>query len=182
MPDKEKASFISWLTNPDIHIYYEFGSGGSTYKAIHAENITKIYSVESDTAYFNSTMATLVSDKLERIHVSVGAKNNLGYPSSSAKYNDWSLYFKHIDSIDTIPDLVLIDGRWRVACALHTWMRCDTHTIILFDDYYDRPHYHIVDKYFTTIERVGRMAVLRKKPEAMAPAASVLSNYENDAS
>ena len=56
------------------------------------------------------------------------------------------------------PDLVLIDGRFRVACCL----KCPAKVPILFDDFLGRPQYHSVLDYFQIVEQVGRMVVLNK--------------------
>ena len=44
----DKEMFYKYLKNPNIKIYFEFGSGGSTYQASILDNIKNIYSVESD--------------------------------------------------------------------------------------------------------------------------------------
>lgn len=50
-------------------------------------------------------------------------------------------------------DLVLIDGRFRVACCLKCYDIIKDNCLIAFDDFLDRPHYHIVLEYFDIIEK-----------------------------
>jgi len=57
------------------------------------------------------------------------------------------------------PDLVLIDGRFRVACFLHSLLNAEPGTRIIFDDYNNRPHYHLVEEFCPTEEREGRQAL-----------------------
>jgi hypothetical protein len=58
-------------------------------------------------------------------------------------------------------DLVLIDGRFRVACCLKCFDVITQDCFIAFDDFLDRPFYHIVLKYFDIVEQTTdkRMAI-----------------------
>ena len=56
------------------------------------------------------------------------------------------------------PDLVLIDGRFRVASFLVSALLAQEGCTILFDDYFDRPNYHVVEKYLKPVRKAGRMA------------------------
>jgi hypothetical protein len=49
----DKILFYKYLEK--ISGYFEYGSGGSTYQASIRNNIKKIYSVESDLAWYNKT-------------------------------------------------------------------------------------------------------------------------------
>jgi hypothetical protein len=64
------------------------------------------------------------------------------------------------------PDVILVDGRFRVACVLESLLNLgdqDACTILL-DDYVGRAHYRAVEAFVTVVELKGRMAVLRKRP------------------
>jgi hypothetical protein len=62
-------------------IYFEFGSGGSTYQSCKQLNITKVYSVESDISWYNKVKKTIKSDKLEFMLVDLKCQpNNWGNP------------------------------------------------------------------------------------------------------
>ena len=56
-------------------------------------------------------------------------------------------------------DLVLIDGRFRVACFLTTLRYANPKTKIYFDDYLTRPFYHEVEEFEVPIEETTRAAV-----------------------
>jgi hypothetical protein len=43
------------------------------------------------------------------------------------------------------PDLILIDGRFRVSCFLYSVLHCKPGVRILWDDYLNRPEYHFVE-------------------------------------
>ena len=60
------------------------------------------------------------------------------------------------------PDFILVDGRYRVACALESarprvYARASSK--LLFDDYALREQYHVVEKYIGPPQRIGRAAL-----------------------
>lgn len=57
------------------------------------------------------------------------------------------------------PDLVLIDGRFRLACFLHSQLAAETGTPILFDDYTNRPQYHLVEEFCPIEQSEGRQVL-----------------------
>ena len=61
------------------------------------------------------------------------------------------------------PDAVLIDGRFRVACLLQAIIHCKPDCILLFHDFFDRSHYHVVLKHVDLLTRVDTLAVMRAK-------------------
>ena len=46
MPEKDREMFYKYLDNAKV--YFEYGSGGSTYVACKKNHLQKIYSVETD--------------------------------------------------------------------------------------------------------------------------------------
>jgi hypothetical protein len=81
--------------------------------------------------------------------------------SSAEKFPDYSrVPFEKINSINFVPDLILIDGRFRVATFLNTILNCPRSTII-FDDYNDRPHYFVVETIVKPTEKCGRLAIFQ---------------------
>lgn len=175
MPNAEKKTFYSYLRK-GTH-YYEFGSGGSTVAACNSNNILSVTSVESDTTFYEK-MCAYFNPKPEKLtfrFIDVGCKGNWGYPSPTCPQSTYEQYYK---SIDGNPDLVLIDGRFRVACALATWFAIDAAAIVLFDDFFDRSFYHAVLDYYNVLERSGRMAVLQKK--MVEPPHDILHKYSTD--
>ena len=55
------------------------------------------------------------------------------------------------------PDTILIDGRFRIATFVDVFLRC-TGAVVLFDDYYHRPHYSPVEKLLKPRNRQGWIA------------------------
>jgi hypothetical protein len=79
----------------------------------------------------------------------------LGYE----KRRDFHEYIDWIWHQEQRPDCVLIDGRFRVACFLTSLLNADVGTSIIFDDYNDRRHYHVVEEVVPKIKESGRQAI-----------------------
>jgi|LakMenE18May11ns_1017448.scaffolds.fasta_scaffold9924938_3 hypothetical protein len=58
-----------------------------------------------------------------------------------------------------LPDVVLIDGRFRVACFLASVLSATKFTQIFFDDYVDRDYYHVVEEIMKPMRFCGRQAI-----------------------
>jgi protein O-GlcNAc transferase len=65
--------------------------------------------------------------------------------------------------------VILIDGRFRIACFVTAYLRATQPMIVLFDDYLDRPHYHVVERLVKPSEFVGRMARFDLQPLTHLP-------------
>ena len=76
-------------------------------------------------------------------------------------------------------DLVFIDGRFRVACCLKCYDIIKDTCLIAFDDFLNRPEYHVVLEYFDIIEKTkgNRMVILKKKNNVIIPK-DVIEKYE----
>lgn len=169
------------LTFPDEEVTYlkhhyrsaqvilEYGAGGSTLFGARLPG-RYIMSVESDEQWALDLQRRLDAEELPHqavVHYcDIGPTGNWGRPMEEAHWRKfyrypcgiWSKdYFRH-------PDLVLIDGRFRAACFVATFLRISQPVTVLFDDYVERPAYHIVEKLAPPVEVFGRMALFRFKP------------------
>ena len=63
-----------------------------------------------------------------------------------------------IRSRGLVPDLVLVDGRFRVACFLASILYARPGCRILFDDYAERSYYHTVTRFVPPARMIERMA------------------------
>jgi protein O-GlcNAc transferase len=174
--------FYNYLDKSSV--YFEFGSGGSTYQASIRYNIKKIYSVESDIEFYNKLKKNIRNDIVTHIFNEMDTQpNNWGYPGKNATDIQKINYSSHIVNLtkeeqDSI-DLVLIDGRFRVACCLKCYDIIKDDCIIIFDDFLNRPHYHIVLEYFDIVEQTkdNIMVILKKKKDVSIPE-ELIKKYE----
>lgn len=93
------------------------------------------------------------------------------------KYSD-SIISLH-ENINPNLDLILIDGRFRVICALKSYQVINTNCIVLIDDFLNRKSYHILLDYFDIVEKGDRMVALKKKRNLNIPL-ELLNQYNND--
>jgi hypothetical protein len=84
-----------------------------------------------------------------------------GKPKNKDKIDNFWMYMVkpwHIAKAnDLVPDTILIDGRFRVASFLFSLVSAQSGATILFDDYVNRPYYHVVEQFCELQDKVGRM-------------------------
>ena len=151
----------------------EYGSGGSTVIAARAG--ARTFSVESDADWARNLGTWLAENALDGTvtlhHADIGPTRHWGRPQKRRlrhlrRYLDYphSVWrrpdFRH-------PDLILVDGRFRVACLLAAMERIERPTRLLFDDYANRPGYHVVEEIVTPSRMVDRMAVFDLEPRRL---------------
>jgi hypothetical protein len=162
----ETACLLRFLTPSQR--YLEFGSGGSTVLAARI-GVPRLYSVESDRLWAEAVSNTsLIKDRVEagnyRIRrVDTGETKEWGFPAKDSEAIKWSDYSLSIwAELTYVPDFVLVDGRFRVSCALQSIARCADDTVIAIHDF-ERDHYQVILRHVEVVERVERLIVLRRK-------------------
>ncbi|MBC7768462.1 MAG: hypothetical protein H7124_06725 [Phycisphaerales bacterium] len=167
--------FLDLLTTAGA--YLEFGMGGSTVLA--AMNGVCFVSVDSDRHFMRA-----VKDKIKQIgrldperqtfiHGDIGPTAAWGIPvlqrATPSRVERWRRYLQApwaamMDKPG--PYLVLVDGRFRVACALSAAKNLDaSQTQILIDDYEGRDHYRVVERHLELRQRCGRMALFTPRAD-----------------
>ena len=173
-------------------IYFEYGCGGSTYLASLCNNIEKIYTVDSDIEWLNKVQHHINKKKnITYIYNEMlTIPNTYGIPGKNATDIQKIEYSnKFIKILPNNVDTILIDGRFRVACVLKLYPYINENTIIIFDDFLDRPYYHnIILNYFNLIDYTNDncMAILQKKknleiPELLIKSYELLKNKKTSA-
>ncbi len=161
LPDAE-AAFLR-AAYAEAAVILEYGSGGSTVVAAELPGKT-VFSVE--TGYFN---ANTTASAVTLHHVDIGATREWGKPVDDSGWRRYHHYplsvwdradFRH-------PDVVLIDGRFRVGCLLAALHRITRPVLALFDDYAPRPAYHRAEAWVKPARMVGRMACFQLEPRAL---------------
>ncbi len=154
--------------------YLEYGSGGSTILANQV--VTNLVSVDSDANFLGDVQRKMEQQDrhsmAKLIHVNIGLTQHWGMPvftkPTRRRLRRWEEYAKapwrYYRTIAQQPDLILVDGRFRVACVLESLLSLSplSETQILLDDYVGRPWYEVVE-HFANIELAGRMAILRPR-------------------
>lgn len=121
---------------------------------------TEIRSIETSRAHADLVRASLARE-VDLVVVDVGPVEEWGRPVGYSCRGMFRSYFEsYARNDDGIwPDLVLIDGRFRVACFLSTLRVAPIGTRILFDDYKYRAHYHLVEEWVKPVDFCGEQAL-----------------------
>jgi hypothetical protein len=165
--------FKTYVKNAKV--YFEWGSGGSTCYVSQQPHIKKIYSVESD---YNFVKKLEYLQNVEFIYCEMDSINHWGQPGKNARTTQKITYSDAILDKQNV-DFVLIDGRFRVACALKCFNVISEDTYIAFDDFLHRSQYHIILDYYDIIsnQKEGVMVILKKK-NVPSPSSELISKYE----
>lgn len=155
--------------------YFEFGCGGSTVFCDSPQRRSK--SVDNNQEWLNK-VGPLIGSTTELIYVNTGPVLEYGNPVDTTQitgFADYSLAFRLRD-LET--DLVLVDGRFRVACALQVALSDYAGPVLLHDA--QRTEYQPLFKFFTVLERAENLVVLRVNPNAnKKEAATLWEIYKN---
>ena len=140
--------------------YGEYGCGLSTEWVLNNTN-ANILSVDSSKEWIDKISSKNVEYKkrLKLQHIDLGKVENWGRPVGYEKSYNFINYFNWIWTQDILPDTVLIDGRFRVCCFLTSLKYANENTKILFDDYNNRPYYHVVEKFVKKEQTCGRQTL-----------------------
>lgn len=157
--------------------YLEYGSGESTLLAVRFKK--KFYSIESDKTYYNY-LKNKIPKKSGKVYKLINFSPT--YQFSVPIFFFIRKYFlkkkaklyaqsplDYLLKNKIIPELIFIDGRYRVLCCLmlYKYLKylpsiCLSKITILIDDYPMRNHYFILKKFFF-IKNIENMALLKIK-------------------
>jgi hypothetical protein len=174
--------------------YLEYGTGGTTYVA--AKLGVNFIAVDSDPYFLKSVRKKIRqhgfarSDGQTYHYADIGLTGFWGHPLRTSRMpaRRLKLFRRYSDPPPEcffdgrVPDLVLVDGRFRVACALKALRMLwnERGWSIVVDDYVSRPQYAVIED-FAPVERyVGnRIAVFsRPRPTSLERLESAIRHYE----
>lgn len=181
MTARETALFESYLKNSKA--YYEFGSGGST-KLATRHNV-EVYGVESD-KFWVDTLKKEAGPLCKVDYVDIGPTKEWGYPVNDDNRDKFPRYSQAIMQHDKAFDLILVDGRFRVACTLNAirqtlaQQKNTDDTVIFIHDFWNRPDYHSVLNFLDVREKVESAGAFKIKPEIDVEALmTMLDKYQH---
>lgn len=155
----------------DAKVILEYGSGGSTVMAAEMPG-KQVFSVESDKDWAQMMRGWFdqnpPSDNgaVDVIWSDIGETGDWGYPinhESWRRYPGYPLEVWHLPEFRQ-PDVVLIDGRFRVGCAMATAFLTTRPVVLLVDDYKHQKAYHAIEEFLGTPRMTGRMAEFEVTP------------------
>lgn len=141
--------------------YFEYGCGGSTAIANGMPNLLRIASVETDFEWAQRVHE--VCPDVNMIWVDIGPTKEFGQPVDEKLRIGWPRVPEVWLIAEQSYDLVLIDGRFRVACAALICLHPNHVKRICFDDFTSRPQYHAILPFIDILETVDTMIVFQPK-------------------
>ena len=134
--------------------YLEYGMGGST---IRASEICKgkITTIETNPKFYNK-IKHLIDDKVNVYCMDWDCKR-LGYPKQELGELDIRNYVYKPFNTNIKYDVVLVDGRFRMACLMVVFNNSES-KIIMLDDSYRKAYKPFLEIYPPT-KRLGNMAI-----------------------
>lgn len=144
----------------------EYGSGGSTFYFLKRNK--KVISIENNESFFLFMKTINVIKRSKHLnfqYVDTGKSLSWGRPENTIKMENWPKYYKIAweDLHLSFPDIIFIDGRFRVMCALEAINYISLDTIIIIHDFSSREYYYDILNYFEIIDQVDALVILKKK-------------------
>ena len=137
-------------------VYAEYGCGQST-RWVLEHTAATVYAVDTSEDWVAHVRQSDPTGERLHVHwVDVGPLGSWGTPTGFTKRENFAAYTDWAWDQGVSPDVVLVDGRFRVASFLTSLRRAEPGTTILFDDYRDRPQYHLVEEFVPVADRCGR--------------------------
>lgn len=196
---------------PNTSRYFEWGSGGSTEAAAawaaglsNASGGASVWSVDSSEDWFDQLRADspLIQQAeaqgvLQLLYADVGKVGLWGKPDDyTAKGEDKkrALGMRYaLDPIEAVGgefDVLLVDGRWRVACGLAALKHVKPSSIVMVHDFFykdsgkvsnrydlNSSQYRVFFDWYDLHKQANELAVLTPKPEAVQKAKSNDASY-----
>ncbi|MBV8978153.1 MAG: hypothetical protein JOZ13_12325 [Alphaproteobacteria bacterium] len=168
--------------------YFELGMGGSTLMAARS-GVGQIVSVDSDNTWIEAVRAhkeiapRCADGSMSLLYADIGPVADWGRPADRSAIRQWSRYISagwaEWARRECLPDLVLVDGRFRIACCLSVAL-ATAHLpsaalprILLHDVDEKRAHYREALECLEQIDQVETMLIM--KPNRNTSPALVLA-------
>jgi hypothetical protein len=160
--------------------YQEFGIGGSTVLAIRS-GLESVVAVDSDPDWVDAARkhpeiaAAIQAGRADIRHADIGPVAEWGHPSDPGHIRSWPDYIATAwdawSKRNEMPDLIFVDGRFRVACCLSVVLLAAADPsltrelrVLLHDVGPGRPCYDEVLQFFDVVESVNTLRVMKIKP------------------
>ncbi|MEO8175983.1 MAG: hypothetical protein ABI626_04920 [Sphingomicrobium sp.] len=138
--------------------YLEYGSGGSPVLADRAG--IPVVIVEADPYFAQAVRSRISGRKVDLLNPNMGLIGFYGTPLLRRRAKS-RRYIEAPYPRAPFPDFILIDGRYRVACALSAAKHANEagrRAMLMFDDYARRRYYHQVEEHLGQPQLRGRAA------------------------
>ena len=162
--------------------YFEWGSGGSTdtYPRLTQGTVVSIENYKPWCDKVLSLPYVKCREKKGTFHykcIVPYPTEPYGYPEAAAHNGDFDEYINAIKDYPNF-DIVLVDARWRVACALKALEYISDDTIVFIHDMNPRrKYYDAVFKWYEEIERADSLVAMRRRKGVKRPTKEEITIY-----
>ncbi|CEM29827.1 unnamed protein product [Vitrella brassicaformis CCMP3155] len=194
MMHEKEAALVESLLSSDV-VALEWGSGGSTF--LISPRVQTLYSIEASAGWCdgmqqNAGEAMKVLRRAEKLFFLCANRyaptKRLSYPTDKPSEAVKAFRGPYIEVMDTLAnlrnvtyyDLVLIDGRYRLACLMYALKYTDSKSKLLVHDF-DRFKKRIAEQLpntFELVQEAEKMGWLKKKEGASFDSEEVQSFYK----
>ena len=192
--------------------YLEWGAGGTTivaaWRALHPTlPALEAHTVESDESFIETLRRQApaqvgAAEQSGHLHLhvaSLGVLNEWGSPAGwrfrdpTARWTQSSSYIQALSPAACCFDTILVDGRFRVACALHALRLAHSSTLVLVHDFNTfvtkqglirkstrgraSSSYANISNWYDTLQNYDTLTVLRPKDHVIDAAKSAAPEY-----
>lgn len=152
----------------------EFGAGGSTLLLLDAID-GPLVSVESDPAWLMrlgeeaACRAAREAGRWRPLHADLGPVAAWGYPADPRRHADGHLYWNAPWEACPQPGFVLVDGRFRVACALAALSRVAPGGFVAVHDFWGRNAYRVLLEHAELAGTAASLVLLQRRADVASP-------------
>ena len=172
--NEELIGFLSFLTKDTI--FFETGSGCSSIIAKFYSK--KTYAVEGCKKYYEYGIKNGLKDILIFKNLKPDDPK-WSKPGKQSNLEDWKNYFQSYKT-EYKADVILIDGRFKIATALDIFNKINYNTIVFIHEYNKRPPYFIIEQYYNYIYHWGSLFAFIKKRNIKEIPIKVQKKYWNN--
>ena len=151
-----ECNFFLKIVTLNTNNYFEWGSGSTTRLAARRARV--VTSIEGSKEWVRHMQKSTLPSNVRLRYVNIGPTRAFSTP---VQFNT-TLGRHYIRAIDHVPpqDVVLVDGRWRVACAMRARNKLSANGMLLVHDF-QRKEYQVLRSAFYIVERAGNLVALR---------------------
>ena len=166
----DEVALLSCVVRENANIL-EFGCGGST-RFFLEKGAKKLISIDSDAGWLRALLTNKVIATFHKhgkwcpVYADIGSTGNWGAPVDKTPQIHWLNYHQYCWNgfSNRQFDLILVDGRFRVACVCQALLRCDRENMLLaIHDFWNRPQYHAVLDFLDAIEKKDSLGIFKPK-------------------
>lgn len=161
-------------TAAGVEAAVEFGCGGSTLLLLEELN-GPLVSVESDPQWLGrlsvepACLEAAATGRWRGLHADLGPVGTWGWPRDPARFADGRVYWDAPWLLCPAPGFVLVDGRFRVACALAALARLAPGGVVALHDFWGREHYRVLLEFADLVGTATNLVLLARRPGREIP-------------